>query len=102
MIAKKLYFIYPHDSRGDSNAYAYEMSDIEHKKLAEVLHNVKGKVALSSYHCKLMDQLYKGWKPIESPQKICHSVKTLRTEVLWVNYKLEEAVECQPLQRSLI
>ncbi|HAX77218.1 MAG TPA: DNA methyltransferase, partial [Cyanobacteria bacterium UBA11372] len=39
---------YPHDSRGDSKAYAYEMTDQEHIELAKILHSVKGKVALSS------------------------------------------------------
>jgi DNA adenine methylase len=37
---------YAHDSRGDSNAYAYEMSDEHHRELANVLRDVKGKVAL--------------------------------------------------------
>lgn len=41
---------YPHDSRSDTNAYGFEMTENEHLKLAEVLHNVKGKVAISSYH----------------------------------------------------
>lgn len=40
---------YPHDSRGDKHAYAYEMSDRDHRRLAEVLHCVNGKVAISSY-----------------------------------------------------
>ena len=43
---------YPHDSRSDQNAYAYEMTDAEHRTLATVLHKVKGKVALSSYDSK--------------------------------------------------
>ncbi len=80
---------YPHASRGDSKAYAYEMTDAEHENLAEVLRNVKGKVALSSYHCGLMDDLYRGWRYLEAPAKLCHSVKTERVEVLWVNYDPE-------------
>lgn len=81
---------YPHESRGDSNAYGYEMTDDEHRELAQVLHNVKGKVALSSYHCDLMDELYDNWRYIEAPIKNCHSVKKPRIEVLWVNYHPEE------------
>lgn len=77
---------YPHESRGDRRAYRYEMSNYEHKRLAETLHRVKGKVALSSYHCDLMDKLYEDWRCIEAPAKLCHSIKKLRTEVLWVNY----------------
>lgn len=40
---------YPHDTRGDSSAYAYEMTDEQHEALAQLLGSVKGKVALSTY-----------------------------------------------------
>lgn len=94
---------YPHNSRGDKNAYAYEMTDDEHRKLASVLHNVKGRVALSSYHCDLMDELYTDWQYVEAPEKMCHSVKQARKEVLWVNYDpFEENKECQNLKKSSI
>ena len=81
---------YPHESRGDSKAYKYEMTNYEHKRLAETLHNLKGKVALSGYHCELMDKLYGEWRCIEAPAKLCHSIKKPRTEVLWANYDPEE------------
>jgi DNA adenine methylase len=90
---------YPHGSRGDSNAYANEMTDEQHRALADVLRNVKGKVALSSYNSPLMDELYGDWQRVESKEKVIHSVKTTRTEVLWINYELEERVECQPTPR---
>jgi DNA adenine methylase len=90
---------YPHDSRGDANAYANEMTNEQHRELAQVLRSVKGKVALSSYHCKLMDDLYGDWQRVESKEKVIHSVKTTRQEVLWINYRLEEEAECQPSVR---
>lgn len=90
---------YPHGSRGDSNAYANEMTDEQHRALADVLRNVKGKVALSSYNSPLMDELYGDWQRVESKEKVIHSVKTTRTEVLWINYQLEERVQCQPTPR---
>ncbi len=86
---------YPHASRGDANAYAYEMSNEQHRELAETLRKVKGKVALSGYQCELMDELYGDWQRVESKERIIHSVKTLRTEVLWINYELEETFNCQ-------
>ncbi len=79
---------YIHGSRGDRQAYRYEMSDDDHRRLAETLRGVKAKVALSGYHNPLMQELYSGWQCVEAPEKLCHSVKTLRTEVLWVNYEL--------------
>jgi DNA adenine methylase len=77
---------YPHDSRGDIYAYGYEMTDNDHRELAEILTNLKGKVALSGYRCELLDKLYKDWNYIESPSKQCLSVKQPRTEILWTNY----------------
>lgn len=79
---------YPHDSRGDSKAYGYEMTDDQHRTLAEVLHSVKGKVALSSYPSPLMEQLYADWFCIEAPGRTIHSVKQQRVELLWTNYEI--------------
>ena len=79
---------YPHESRGDSKAYGYEMTDEAHRELAAVLRQCKGKVAVSSYRCKLTAEIYAGWECFEAPAKLCHSVKTLRREALFVNYEL--------------
>jgi len=96
---------YPHDSRGDSKAYAYEMTDDEHRQLASLLHSVDGKVALSGYDCSLMQELYADWNCIKAPLKQCHSIKELRQEVLWLNYELsispstiEEMTQCPQIQ----
>lgn len=90
---------YVHESRSDIKAYSYEMSDQEHRELATVLHQVQGKVAISGYHSELMDELYGDWEYIEAPSKKAHSTNTSpdntkqsRTEVLWVNYPLEEII----------
>jgi len=87
---------YPHETRGDSKAYAYEMTDAQHRELAAVLKKVKGKVALSSYHSPMMNELYAGWRCIEAPERYIHSVKQLRREVLWVNYDIP-TVQTEPL-----
>ncbi len=77
---------YVHASRGDRKAYSFEMSDEEHRELAEVLRKVKGRVAVSGYRCELMDELYRGWRYVEAPPKHCHSIKKVRQEALWMNY----------------
>ncbi len=66
--------------------YAYEMTGEEHAELASALRAAKGKVAISSYDCKFMDELYAGWNKIEAPSKLTHSVKKPRREILWTNY----------------
>jgi len=86
---------YPHSSRGDSNAYAHEMTDDQHRELADVLHHVQGRVALSSYHCDLMNELYHDWNYVEAPAKKIHSTKDHRVEVLWANYDLGETSSWQ-------
>lgn len=77
---------YPHDSRGDKNAYEYEMTDEDHKKLAKILNTINGKVAISGYRCELMDELYKDWNIHIAESKKALSVKSNRTEILWTNY----------------
>ena len=88
---------YVHDTRGDSKAYAHEMTDADHRRLATVLHSVEGKVALSGYHGPLYEQLYKDWYQTEAPEKLCHSVKQTRREVLWTNYDPKNITAPLPL-----
>lgn len=77
---------YLHSTRGDNKAYGYEMAEVQHHELAEVLRGVKAKVALSGYRNNLMDKLYKGWQRFDAPEKHCHSIKQVRQESLWMNY----------------
>jgi DNA adenine methylase len=77
---------YPHEARGDAKAYGHEMSDDAHRALADVLARVRGKVAVSGYRCALLDKLYAGFRRYDAPAKTCHSVKTSRQEVVWMNY----------------
>ena len=79
---------YPHESRGDKNAYLFEMSNEEHIRLANLLNSIEGKVAVSGYDCRLMNDLYKNWNKVTAPTKKALSVKSDRTEVLWTNYDL--------------
>ena len=77
---------YVHGTRGDAKAYSYEMTDAEHRRFAQRLSKIKGKAAVSGYHCGLYDELFSDWRCITAPVKHCHSIKKLRQEVLWVNY----------------
>ena len=77
---------YVHDSRGDSKAYEFEMTDAGHRQFAAKVTRAKAKVAVSGYRCELYDQLFKGWKRHDAPPKVCHSVKSPRQECLWVNF----------------
>jgi len=77
---------YPHESRGDAKAYGYEMNNNEHRYLAKLLRTLRAKVAISGYRCTLMDELYHDWRREDSSAKICHSIKKIRRESLWLNF----------------
>jgi DNA adenine methylase len=79
---------YVHSTRGDSKAYGFEMTDAQHRELAEVLNSVQGTVALSNYQAPLLDKLYPAakWHKTVSPERTNHSTKDKRVEVLWTNY----------------
>lgn len=80
---------YPHAVRDDTNSYGHEMSDDEHRELAEVLRRCDGKVAVSGYECELYEELFEdyGWTRIDADEKIMHTTKETRQESLWVNYE---------------
>ncbi len=79
---------YVHDTRGDSKAYGHEMTDEQHGELADVLNSVVGMVAFSNYECELIDKLYpaRRWRKIVAPERVIHSTKDTRREVVWANY----------------
>src|SRR5438445_2466971 len=77
---------YVHSTRGDSKAYAFEMTNEGHRELAKVLGRANGKVAVSGYRSDPMDTLYNGWNCIEARPKQCHSIKKMRQEAVWTNY----------------
>ncbi len=91
---------YVHLTRGDNKAYGYEMTDSEHRELAQVLNSVQGLVAISNYRCKLMDELYlpPKWIKHVAPEKTIHSTKGKRVEALWTNYDpVEQSKEMRRL-----
>jgi DNA adenine methylase len=74
-------------ARGNA-VYVCDLSDDEHRKLASILHSVKGVVLLSGYHCDLYDQeLYRDWFRVER-RHLADGAQE-RTECLWMNRRLE-------------
>jgi DNA adenine methylase len=79
---------YLHATRGESNAYAYEMDEAQHRPFAKVINACKGLVAVSGYDHSLMDEFFDPgkWKKSFEGEKAIHSTKDMRQEVLWTNY----------------
>lgn len=77
---------YPHEIRGDTNSYGHEMTDDDHRELAEAVKNCEGKVAISGYQCDLYNELFGDWNRVDGEEKTMHTTKDQRQESLWLNY----------------
>jgi len=81
---------YPHGTRsrgstkGVRQKYARELTDDDHRRLAEVLVGLQGMVVLSGYPCALYDhELFPGWERHE--RVALADGARQRTEVVWLN-----------------
>lgn len=76
---------YLHSTRTGSKGYRHEMTDEEHRELAEFLGNCQGKVIVSGYPSELYESLYANWYREEKAALADGARK--RVEVLWLNFK---------------
>lgn len=81
---------YVHATRGKRNRYAFEMSDDEHRRLAAVLHGLRGMVVLSGYDCALYRELFSDWRRIDRAHLADGARK--RTESLWLSPAADKAL----------
>ena len=77
---------YVHEARGDASAYGFEMTNADHEELAGALRDVRGRVVLSGYRTDLYDRLFEGWRRVDAPERLCHSVRKPRQEAVWLNF----------------
>lgn len=64
-------------------AYRNEMSDEQHRELAEALWGIRGMAIVSGYPSALYDELYGGWT---KTQRRAHTeAHTFKTECLWLS-----------------
>ena len=77
---------YVRSSRGQRNhGYRHEMTDDDHRELAETLHAIRGMVVLSGYHSELYDELYGDWRQVETTTRTFSNKKRGTNEVLWIS-----------------
>jgi len=79
---------YLHATRGDANAYGFEMDESQHREFADAVNACTGMVAVSGYEHPLMDEWFKPgrWFKTRGADKTIHSTKGKRCEILWTNY----------------
>lgn len=81
-------------------AYRHEMSDQDHRQLAESLRNLRGMVVLSGYPCEMYDQeLFPDWERHEC-RALADGAKE-RTEVLWLNPACSAALHQNDLFKEI-
>jgi DNA adenine methylase len=86
--------------RGVRQKYRHEMTDDDHRRLAEVLHDVSGMVVLSGYPCDLYDtELFPTWERHERAH-MADGARP-RTEVLWLNPACSRALAESKAQMEL-
>ena len=82
---KTLHYVdppYVATTRDKGSDYRHEMTDEQHRKLADVLNELTGMVMVSGYPCELYDELYGDWKQIK--RRALADGARERTEVLWL------------------
>jgi DNA adenine methylase len=82
---------YLHSTRheGSRSVYGCEMSEVEHRELADVLIQCKSRVVLSGYPSALYTELYRQWKAIEfdMPNHAAGGrTKARKQETIWLNW----------------
>jgi DNA adenine methylase len=82
---------YVHDTRSSKvhghHGYNFEMTDAQHREMAETLRELEGVVIVSGYACELYDdELFSDWEREEVNALADGALD--RTEVLWMNRRL--------------
>lgn len=82
-----LFFVdppYPQSTRREGRKmYAHEMSDADHRALAETLHAIKGMALISGYDCALYRELYADWTVVSKSATTNGNSQAM--EYLWIN-----------------
>lgn len=76
-------------ANGGATKYEVDMTEEDHRALADELHRCQGKVVLSGYPSDLYDELYDGWRVIEfdvANHAAGAKSKRRETEALWMNW----------------
>jgi DNA adenine methylase len=79
--------------------YRHEMTEDDHRQLAEVLHECAGMVVLSGYPSDLYAKLYRDWFTFKREAFADGGSK--RVEVLWINDACADALEAARSQHRM-
>ena len=93
---KTLHYVDPPYVKSTRNtsqdAYVFEMTEAEHRELAEVLKSLKGMVVLSGYDCELYQELYADWDS-DQKQATTSNFTKKKTETIWMNQAVSSQIQ---------
>jgi DNA adenine methylase len=78
-------YVYKTRSDGGRKRYSVEMTDDDHRQLAEVLHHLQGAVILSGYRSDLYAELYRDWTVLSKSTTTNGNSSAM--EYLWLSPK---------------
>jgi DNA adenine methylase len=84
---------YVHNTRNmqrGNAAYAYEMTDDDHREMANVINEVKGMAIISGYESELYNNLFSDWVMVKRKAFADGAVE--RVECLWINNRASNAL----------
>lgn len=95
---------YVHGTRSSAvvrsgKGYRHEMTDDEHRELADVLHGLQGMVIVSGYDSELYAGLFADWVAVRRAALADGALE--RTEVVWINPACATALEQQSRQQRM-
>lgn len=94
--AETLFYLdppYVHNTRNmqrGNSAYAFEMTDDDHREMAKIINEIKGMAVVSGYDSELYSEIFKGWSKIERKAFADGAVE--RVECLWLNNRTFNAL----------
>lgn len=93
-------YVYHTRSDGGRQRYVHEMTDDDHRALAEVLNNVQGMVLLSGYDSPLYRELYARWEVISKSTST--NGNGTAVEYLWISPRITQAKAQEQLWDMLL
>lgn len=86
------------ESRWAFTAYAYEMSDDDHRGLANALNNIAGMAIISGYPSPLYEKVFADWEMVTKKTSANNQSKT-KTEALWLNQAVVKSLSKKSLKQ---
>lgn len=86
---------YPHETRSQDarEGYSHEMTNQDHRQLADALQNIEGMAVVSGYNCPLYEEIFDGWE--RKDKQTIDLMANERVESLWLSPSASKALEAE-------